>query len=176
MFGRLGVGVVVGVMALVGSSLAWAPRAQAHAQKAVACMGQESTTYRPGLTLTPASIAVSADGSYACTDAPGHEVGAVGHIEGVSPDGTCLALNSPRGQEVVEFGDGGTSVIRYTSGLAARLLGVNTVRLEGLVVKGRYRGARAVRSMQLAPGGLPTDCLGDGIRHAVGGVELELTP
>ncbi|MFI9202425.1 hypothetical protein [Streptomyces sp. NPDC053048] len=176
MFGRRGLGVVLSSLALLGTSVLTAPAAQAH-DGPIGCTGQASTTYSPGLTLTPRPIGVSEDIVYRCADAPGHLTAARSHIVGESPDGTCVAFHNISAREVVTFGDGTTSEIEYPTGRATRVLGVNTVRLEGIVVSGRGEGGHAERVMQVTPSGTPADCLtSGGITASTGQVRLTILP
>lgn len=178
MFGKRGIGVAFGSLALLGTCLGWAPAAgAAHDRAPVTCQGVENTSYRPGLTLTPQRVGIRALASYTCSDRPGHTVAATGDIAGVSPDGTCLALDTPRAHEVVRYGDGSVSEIEYPTGHAGRVLGFNTVRLTGVVVEGRDKGAAAERLIELAPTGLPVGCLTpEGARQAGGVVQLRIVP
>ncbi|MFF4160444.1 hypothetical protein [Streptomyces sp. NPDC001678] len=183
MTGKRGIGVALGSLALIATCLGWAPPAGAdpHGGHAhgwpVTCQGLENTSYRPGLTLTPQRVGIRAVASYVCSDRPGHTVAATGDVVGVSPESTCLALDTPRGHEVVRYGDGSVSEIDYVTGQAGRVLGVNTVRLSGVVVKGRDKGAAAERNIELAPTGLPVGCLTpEGVRQAGGVVQLRIVP
>ncbi|MCC3780032.1 hypothetical protein [Streptomyces sp. UNOB3_S3] len=183
MTGKRGIGVASSSLALIATCLGWAPPAgadghgrHAHGQP-VACQGQENTSYRPGLTLTPRRVGIRAHASYTCSDRPGRTVAAAGDIAAVSPDSTCLALDTPRGHEVVRYGDGSVSEIDYSTGHAGRVLGFNAVRLSGVVVKGRDKGAMAERIIELAPTGLPVGCLTpEGVRQAGGVVQLRIVP
>ncbi len=76
-----------------------------------------------------------------------------------APRAGCLTVGTPRARETVRFRDGRTSVILYGTGQSARALGVQTIRLDGVVVDGLGKGARAERVVQTTPGGLPTACL-----------------
>ncbi|MDT0447940.1 hypothetical protein [Streptomyces hesseae] len=185
MFGKRGIGVAFGSLALLGTCLGWAaPAAGAHAHPhahphaPVTCQGQENTTYSPGLTLTPQQVRIRGAASYTCSDRPGHTVAATSVSNGMSPSGTCLGLHTPSGHEVVRYGDGSVSEIDYPAGHADRALGFSTVRLKGTVVAGRDKGADVERYIDLAPGGgLPVGCLTpEGVQQAGGVVQLRIVP
>ncbi|MFI9722781.1 hypothetical protein ACIHFE_24505 [Streptomyces sp. NPDC052396] len=168
-------GVVLCSLALIGGSPGWGPAAAAHQRESVFCHGLERTTYTPGLTLTPTAVGIHADTGYECTVAPGRTLPATARIEGFSPASSCLSVNSPTGREEVRYADHRTSKIVYDAGQAARVLGANAVRLYGTVVEGRGKGAMVTRTIELAPGQLPTDCLSsEGLRKALGQVQLDI--
>ncbi|MEU3352969.1 hypothetical protein [Streptomyces sp. NPDC037389] len=181
MFGKRGIGVAFGSLALLGTCLGWAaPAVGAHApaHAPVTCQGLENTTYSPGLTLTPQQVRIRGAASYACSDRPGHTVAATGVANGQSPSGTCLGLHTPSGHETLRYGDGSVSEIDYPTGHAGRALGLSTVRLKGTVVAGRDKGADVERFIELTPGGgLPVGCLTpEGVRQAAGAVQLRIVP
>lgn len=180
MFGKRGIGVASVSLALIASCLGWAaPAAGARGGHGpVTCQGQESTTYTPGLTLTPQPVGVRGATAYTCSDRPGHTVAATGEINGRSPESTCLGLNAPAGHEVLRYGDGSVSEISYPVGNAERAFGVNTVMLKGVVVAGRDKGAEAERFVELAPAqGLPVGCLTpEGLRRSTGVTQLRIVP
>ncbi|MEU4208612.1 hypothetical protein AB0F13_01185 [Streptomyces sp. NPDC026206] len=148
-------------MALVGSSLGWAPATQAHSssRSSLACSGQENTRYVPGLTVVPRSAVTRGNVTYTCTDRPGHTLAATSTIAGVSPHAACVGLKHSRVRETLHYADGGTSVIYYPTSFGTRILGINTSHLEGTVIAGRYKGRGAVRNIQSLGGELPTACL-----------------
>ncbi|GHG52644.1 hypothetical protein [Streptomyces griseocarneus] len=176
MFGKRGIGVALSSLALLGASVVTAQGARAH-EGPIGCTGQENTSYTPGLSLTQRPTAVVANGAYTCTGAPGRTVAATTRIEATSPSTGCVHLGVLRAEETVRYGDGRTSVISYTTGRSTRALGLNTVRLEGVVVKGLGRGGRAERVIQTAPAGLPTECLTPGgLREVTAFVQLRILP
>ncbi|MFF7725604.1 hypothetical protein [Streptomyces sp. NPDC008001] len=174
MVGKRGVGIALSSLALVAAGIGGAPEARAHA--AEDCTGRESITYGPGLGLSSRPAAVSVDGTYHCTDAPGHTVTATYHTEGTT-GGNCLLLAGNRSEETLHYADGSTTVIAYRSGPSVRLAGVNTAVLSGVVVAGRGKGSVAEKTIQTLPGSLPTDCvLADGIRHTIAFTHLSVHP
>ncbi|MGK5629421.1 hypothetical protein [Streptomyces sp. URMC 123] len=201
MYGGRGVAVGLCSLALVGSSLMWAPATQA--QALITCVGEERTSYTPGLSLTARQTAIRAQATYTCTGDPkpadpkpaGSQAAdskaagskaagsrptgprSTGHVEAVSPSASCLAVNSPKAKELVRYGDGATSRIDYDSAVAARVGGVNVVTFTGRVVEGRGKGGTAIRSVQVLPSAAPTECLSStGVREARGPVELQILP
>ncbi|MEU4211877.1 hypothetical protein AB0F13_18040 [Streptomyces sp. NPDC026206] len=175
MFGRRGIGIALSSLTLLGASLVAAPAARAHTP--IACAGQENTRYTPGLQLAPRPTDIVAEGTYTCSDAPGHTVAATTRITATTPQGSCLTLGSVRARETVRYGDGRTSVISYTTGHSVRVLGVNNVRLDGVVVEGLGKGARAQRAIQTAPADLPTTCLAErGLQQVVSFTQLHILP
>jgi hypothetical protein len=173
MFGGRAVAVAAASLALLGSTLAWAPATQANGP--LLCAGREHTSYSPGLTLLSRPTWVQAEADYACTGAHGERFAAKGSIKTMSPGSSCVQLDAPRGREVVEYGDGRTSEIAYTRSTVVRALGIHLVTLTGHVVEGRGEGREAVRTIQLLPGELPTACLSaEGLQHVAGRVELRI--
>ncbi|MEU7133572.1 hypothetical protein [Streptomyces sp. NPDC046261] len=175
MFRKRGLGVALCSLALIGAAMGWAPATQAHTP--ISCTGDANTSYSPGLRLTPQRISVQEGVAYTCTTAPGRVTAATSHIVGESPGGTCLAFHAIRARETVRYGDGSTSVIFYNTGRATRVLGVNTVRLAGIVVSGRGQGGHAERVMQVTPAGTPAACVTrEGIQSSNGQVQMRILP
>ncbi len=175
MFVKRAVGIALGSIALTVGSLSGAPAALAHTP--IACTGQESTSYSPGLTLGRRATSVVATGTYTCADRPGHTVPAATRIEGAAGNASCLAIGPVRGRETVRYGDGRKSVIEYLTGHSDRVLGFNTVRLDGVVVEGLGKGARAERIVQTEPADLPTACLtAEGLRSVTAHTQLRILP
>ncbi|GHG47885.1 hypothetical protein [Streptomyces griseocarneus] len=172
MIGKRGAGIALSSLTLLAAGIGWAPTAQAHT--ALDCTGRESITYGPGLRLSSEASTVTVDGTYRCADASGRTVTATYHTEG-STAGTCLLLAWNRSEETLRYADGGKTVIAYHSGPSVRALGLNTARLEGVVVAGRGKGSVAEKVIQTVPGSLPTDCvLADGIRHTTAFTHLTI--
>ncbi|MEU5425422.1 hypothetical protein AB0H73_07410 [Streptomyces olivoreticuli] len=171
MFGGRGVVVAVCSAALAASSFAGAPATRAAGL--IVCAGQESTTYDPGLTLVPRPTVLHATSAYTCSGRPGESVAAAGRTEGVSPEASCLAVDSPRARERVRFADGRESVISY-EGSALRAGGAHEVHLTGHVVEGFAEGAEVTRDVSLLPASLPTDCATVGVPAATGQGQLRI--
>lgn len=175
--GRRFAGVVMCATALIGTSLGWVPPAQAHDGEAIACAGEESTAFSPGLTLTPRPTDVQARAAYRCGDLRGGAMPATGYLFSHSSQSTCLTLNSGQAQETVRYGDGRQSEISYTSASAVRVAGVSIVTLRGTVIEGRAKGGEASRTIAVLPSSLPTACLTpEGLQRAAGRVQLEIQP
>ncbi|MCC3768528.1 hypothetical protein [Streptomyces sp. UNOC14_S4] len=167
-------------MALAVTSLVGAPAAQAGGPVVtggpVVCAGQENTTYSPGLSLVPQPTRLSARTAYLCSVRPGETVEAKGTTEGASPEASCLALNSPRAHERVEFPGGRHLEIAY-EGSAVRVLGVNIVHLTGHVLEGFGEipgGTPVTRDVGLLPGQPPTECATGGVTAATGQGQLRI--
>ncbi|RLU81613.1 hypothetical protein CTZ27_32535 [Streptomyces griseocarneus] len=180
MFGGRGVPVALCAAALAVTSLVGAPAAQAGgpavAGGQIVCAGKEDTTYTPGLSLTPRPTDLSARSAYLCTVRPGRTVEAAGTTEGTSPDASCLALNSPRARERVDFPGGRRLAIEY-EGSAVRVLGANVVHLTGHVVEGFAgvpAGTAVTRDVGLLPAALPTECATGEVRSATGQGQLRI--
>ncbi|MFD7339376.1 hypothetical protein ACFV98_25670 [Streptomyces violascens] len=178
MASRRGTAVVLGSLALVVSSLVWAPAGQAgtggHA--AVLCTGHSHGRYDPPLTLLPQETRHHADVNYTCTTAPGHTAPATGSFDAVAPAASCLSLASARGTETVRYADGSRSVIDIDGATTARVAGVLVVLQSGRVAEGRAEGHAVRRTVTALPGQLPTDCLTSGIRDTHSTVQLEILP
>lgn len=177
MFGRHGTAVVMSSLALVASSVVWAPAGQAlepvHREN-VLCTGSSTSTYEPPLTLLPGPTRIETHAAYTCGVAPGRTVPATGYLEGESPGASCLTVNSARLEEVVRYGDGKQSSIAYDSSTTVRVAGVLVVRLSGRVVEGRGEGLTAHRTVAALPGELPTECLLSGLGGSSGRAQLEI--
>lgn len=171
MFGGRGVVVALCSAALAASSFVGAPATQAVGP--IVCAGQESTTYDPGLTLLPRLTVLHATSAYTCSGQPGETVAAAGRTEGVAPEASCLAVDSPRVRERVRFADGRESLITY-EGSALRAGGGHEVHLTGHVVKGFAEGAEVTRDVSLLPASLPTDCAAGGVTSATGQGQLRI--
>ncbi|GHC40647.1 hypothetical protein [Streptomyces cinnamoneus] len=175
MIGKRGVRIALCSLALVAVTTTWAPAGQAHAPAPLDCTGRENITYG-GLGLSSAPTSVTVDGVYHCADPAGHRITAQYHTEGTTT-ATCLLLASNRSREKLRYADGSTSVIAYRSGPSARLLGVNTAVLDGVVISGRGKGSTARKVIQTLPASLPTDCvLAGGIRHTTAFTHLSIHP
>ncbi|MFF7729274.1 hypothetical protein [Streptomyces sp. NPDC008001] len=172
--------MALSVLALVVSSAAWSPAAQAHTgghRSAVLCQGPSDSTYDPPLTLEARGTRVHTDAQYSCSVAPGRIVSATGSLDGVSPEASCDGQSSPRITEVVKYADGAESLLVYDHGTTTRTLGFLDVMLSGRVVKGRGEGQSARRDVLLAaPKQLPTDCFSSGVRGNSGQAQLEIQP
>ncbi|MFI0163949.1 hypothetical protein [Streptomyces sp. NPDC017095] len=171
--------MAVGSLALVGSTVVWAPAGQAHEPvrtEGVVCTGPSTSTYDPPLGLLPQQTHVRTQASYTCGIAPGRTVPATGLMEGTSPGASCVTVNSPRLEEVVRYADGKRSSIVYDSSTSIRVAGVLVVRLSGRVVEGRGAGLSAHRIVAALPSELPTACLLSGLRGSGGEAQLEILP
>ncbi|MFD7235253.1 hypothetical protein ACFWAT_08075 [Streptomyces syringium] len=179
MIGKRGIGIALSSLTLLASGIGWAPTTQAHtagAHTVQDCTGRENITYGPGLGLSSEPATVTVDGVYHCVDASGRGVTAEYHTEGTTA-GTCLLLAWNRSEEILRYADGGKSVIAYRSGPSVRVLGLNTAKLEGVVVAGRGKGSVAEKIIQTVPGSLPTDCvLADGIKRTTAFTHLSIQP
>ncbi|MFJ9614961.1 hypothetical protein [Streptomyces noursei] len=179
MFGRRGAAVALSSLALVVSSVVWAPAGQAHEsehKEGVLCTGSSTSTYDPALTLVPRQTRVRARGNYECTVEPGRTEPATGYMEGKSPAASCITLDSPHLREFVHYADGKRSLIVYDRDTTLRVAGVLVVELSGRVVEGRGEGLAAQRIVTALPRQLPTECLTSGLRGSEGGARLEIGP
>ncbi|MEV6670254.1 hypothetical protein [Streptomyces sp. NPDC051162] len=167
-------GAVVALCAVVltGSSLVCAPATQA--EGLIVCAGEEDTTYSPGLSFTERLTELHARSAYSCSGPPGRTVPVAGETRGTSPSASCLAVNSPFGQERLRWSDGRTAVITYDQGTAARIAGSNVVQLTGRIVRGPGTGATVTRDVGLLPAD-PLGCLeANGMTHATGQGQLRI--
>ncbi|MFD0382847.1 hypothetical protein ACFQ2B_12040 [Streptomyces stramineus] len=139
-------------------------------------MGASKSDYDPPLTLAPQQSRIRTTAHYACGVEPGGTVPAVGHMEGVAPEASCLGVNSSRLTETVRYGDGKHSVIVYTRNTTVRVAGAITIRLSGEVTEGRGKGQAARRTVSGLPEQLPTECLSSGLTGSTGWAQLEIHP
>ncbi|GGO59511.1 MULTISPECIES: hypothetical protein [Streptomyces] len=174
MIGKRGIGIALFSLALTTASVGWAPTAQAHT--AQNCTGQEDITYGSGLGLSSETTTVTVDGVYRCTDASGRSITAKYRTKGTT-QATCLLFASNKARETLHYADGSKAVIAYESGTSLRILGLNTAKLQGVVVSGRGKGSVAEKVIQTVPASLPTDCvLAGGIRRTIAFTHLSIRP
>ncbi|GAA1894505.1 hypothetical protein [Streptantibioticus ferralitis] len=175
---RRGTTVTLGSLALVASSLVWAPTGQAGTGRyeAVTCTGNAHSSYDPPLTLTPRETRNHADVRYTCTTAPGRTVPATGSFDAVAASASCVSLSSASGTETVRYADGGRSVIVIDGATTARVAGVLVVLQSGRVNEGHGEGHFVRRTVTSLPQQLPTDCLTSGLQGTHSAVQLEILP
>ncbi|WP_438488224.1 hypothetical protein [Streptomyces sp. S186] len=175
---RRGMTVTLGSLALVFSSLVWAPAGQARTggHEAVSCTGNAHGSYDPPLTLLPRRTHIHADVHYTCTTAPGRTAPATGSFDALAPSASCLSLSGASGREVVRYADGSRSVIVIDGAVTARVTGVLVVLQSGRVVAGRDEGHLVRRTVTALPDQLPTDCLTSGLQGPQSTVRLEILP
>ncbi|MCC2276909.1 hypothetical protein LKL35_16030 [Streptomyces sp. ET3-23] len=179
MFGTRGTAVTLGSLALVLSSLVWAPDSQARPreQGAVTCTGNSVSRYDPPLTLTPQPTRVHAEVRYdSCTAHAGHTFAATSTFESLRTAASCVSDSDALGVETVRYADGGRSVIAIESATTVRDMGVLFTLQSGRVTEGRGAGHQVRRTVAAPPRQLPTDCLTSGIGGSNSGVQLEILP
>ncbi|GAA0336197.1 hypothetical protein GCM10010319_10280 [Streptomyces blastmyceticus] len=169
--------VALGSLALVVSSLVWAPAGQAGTGgfEAVTCVGNAHGRYDPPLTLRPQETRIHADVRYICTTAPGHTVPATGSFDAVAPTASCLSLSDAGGTETIRYEDGGRSVI-VIDGATARVVGLADAQQSGRVAEGRGEGHFVRRTVTSSSRQSPTDCLASGLQGTQSAVQLEILP
>ncbi|MGK5629309.1 hypothetical protein [Streptomyces sp. URMC 123] len=176
---KRGVTVMLGSLALLVSSLVWAPAGQAGTagRGAVDCTGTSHSRYEPPLTLLPRKTRNHADVRYTCTVGPGgRTIPATSSFDAFAPSASCVSLSGASGREVVRYADGGTSVIVIDGGTTARVAGVLVVLQSGRVTEGRGAGHLVRRTVTALPQQLPTDCLATGLRGTRSAVRLQILP
>lgn len=175
---RRGTTVMLGSLALVVSSLVWAPAGQAGTRgyEAIMCAGKAHSSYDPPLTLLPRQTRNHADVRYTCTTAPGRTAPATGSFDAVAPAASCVSLSGASGTETVRYADGSRSVIVIDGATTARVAGVLVVLQSGRVTEGRGAGHFVRRTVASLPQQLPTDCLTSGLRGTQSAVQLEILP
>ncbi|KJY43682.1 hypothetical protein VR41_01930 [Streptomyces sp. NRRL B-1568] len=171
--------MTLGCLALVFSSLVWAPAGQAGTggHGAVTCTGDAHGRYDPPLALQSRETRIHADVRYTCTTAPGRTTAATSSFHAVAPAASCLSPTDATGTETVHYADGGRSVIVIDSATTTRDAGVVLFVLQrGRVTEGRGEGHFVRRTVAAPPSQLPTDCLTSGLRSTQSGVQLEILP
>ncbi|WP_414167561.1 hypothetical protein ACMATS_08795 [Streptoverticillium reticulum] len=179
MFGMRGAAVALGSLALVVSSLVWAPDSQAWpggGQGAVTCTGNSEGRYAPPLVLLPQPTRIHADVRYLCTVRTGHTVPATSSFDSSLTMASCASDSDALGVEKVRYDGGGRSVIVIDSATTARVAGVLFVLQSGRVTEGRGAGHQVRRTVAAPPRQLITDCLTSGLRGSSSGVQLEILP
>ncbi len=172
-----GATVMLGSLALVVSSLVWAPAGQAGTggYEAVTCVGDAHGRYDPPLTLRPQETRIHADVRYTCTTAPGRTVPATGSFDAVAPTASCLSLSDASGTETIRYEGGGRSVI-VIDGPTVRVVGLLDAQQSGRVTEGRGEGHFVRRTVTSPPRQSPTDCLASGLQGTESAVQLEILP
>ncbi|MGW1077581.1 hypothetical protein [Streptomyces sp. NPDC002537] len=179
MLSRRGTTVALGSLALVVSSLVWAPAGQAGTagDGAVTCTGTAHGSYDPPLVVLSRETRIHADVRYtSCTIAPGRTTPATSSFDAVAPATSCLSLSDASGTETVRYADGGRSVIVIDAVTTARVAGALDVLQSGRVVEGRGEGHSVRRTVISPPRQLPTDCLTSGLQGTQSAVQLEILP
>ncbi|MEU7165281.1 hypothetical protein AB0A70_11635 [Streptomyces morookaense] len=178
MFGMHGAAVTLGSLALVGSSLVWAPDSQAWPgdQGAVTCTGNSESRYDPPLALASQPTRIHADVRYTCTVGPGRTIAASSSFDSSRVAASCVSDSDASGAETVQYADGGRSVIAIDGVTTVRATGVLFTLQTGHVTEGRGAGHRVRRTVAAPPRQLATDCLTSGIRGSSSGVQLEILP
>ncbi|GHF56645.1 hypothetical protein GCM10010218_42480 [Streptomyces mashuensis] len=169
--------MTLGSLALVVSSVLWAPAGQAHpgGDGSLTCSGTAHGSYDPPLTLRSQDSRIHADVRYSCTDGPGRNAPATSSFDAVAPSASCVSLSDATGTEVVRYADGGRSVI-VIDGTTARAATGLTVVQSGRVTEGRGAGHFVRRTVTSYFRQLPPECLGSGLRSTQSSVELEILP
>ncbi|MFE1770698.1 hypothetical protein [Streptomyces sp. NPDC059008] len=175
---RRGTTVVLGSLALVVSSMVWAPAGQAGTvgDGTVTCAGNAHSRYDPPLTLVPRATHNHADVRYTCTNGLGRTVAATGSFDAFAPSASCVSLSGARGTETVRYADGSRSLIVIDGATTARVAGVLVVLQSGRVVEGRGEDHFVRRTVTSLPHQLPTDCLTSGLQGTQSAVQLEILP
>ncbi len=178
MFGMRGTAVTLGSLALVVSSLVWAPAgwAEAGGYEAVTCTGNAQSRYDPPLTLLPRWTRNHADVRYTCTVGPGRTVAATGSFDSTPALASCASVSNGSGEETIRYADGRRSVIAIDSATTARVAGVLTAFQSGRVTDGRGTGHHVRRTVVGLARQLPTDCLTSGLQGRKSSVQLEILP
>jgi hypothetical protein len=173
-----GTAVTLGSLALVFSSLVWAPAGQARTggDGAVTCAGNSKSRYDPPLTLLPRPTRNHADVRYTCTVGPGRTVAATSSFDSSPGLAYCASVAEGGGVETVRYADGGRSVIAIDTATTARVAGVLVVLQSGRVTEGRGAGHHVRRTVAALPQQLPTDCLTSGLQGSESAVQLEILP
>ncbi len=168
---------VLAAVSTVSFSLLGAATVPATAQSSevlVSCAGLETSQFSPGLTLLPRQTTIHADADYTCTGVPVEWRGATSHTDGTAV-ASCATLSLPQVRENVRFTDNDRAVIFYQTAAAGRVGGVNVVILTGQVESGPYTGHTAIKTVELVPAELPTECATqDGLDTSTGSAQLQL--
>ncbi|MEX2981252.1 hypothetical protein [Streptomyces sp. C36] len=178
MSGMRGMAVTLGSLALVCSSLVWAPAGQAWTggHGAVTCTGNSTSRYDPPLTLRPRPTRIHADVRYTCAVGAYRTVAATSSFDSAPTPASCASVSQGGvGVEIVRYADGGRSLITIESE-TTRVAGVLVVLQSGRVTAGRGAGHPVRRTVAAPPRQLPTDCLASGLQGGERAVQLEILP
>lgn len=141
------------------------------------CPGYETTSYKPGLTLTPRQVALSASGAIGpCVGAPlDHTSGAI--LFTGNGELSCVA-GSASGSGRINWTNDQTSssTFDYTASAGLRPGGVSVLVLTGAIKSGDFNGSPIIIEIVLAPAPAQTlQCLTpDGLDTSSGLVNLQI--
>ncbi|MFI6510958.1 hypothetical protein ACIBCT_25410 [Streptosporangium sp. NPDC050855] len=166
--------LIVPLVTLVVAALL-APAPASAAVLDVTCTGLQTTTYTPGVTLTPQTVQVNLDRNFGpCVSLSQPAV--LSGTSNVVGNATlsCLDLLSPGdGTRTITWNTGQTSTYTYTRQII-NLVG-QTVRTEtGSITSGLFAGKTVVQTTTLATVQI-TDCLGEGVTGNSGPMTLNIT-
>lgn len=144
----------------------------ASASTVISCLGTETTSYDPPLTLEPKPTNFHAEGNYfLCLGGP---TSAKGVDDGHAPSASCVSVSMPQATQVVKYNTGQTDVIHYDTAVTTRVGGFNIVTLTGTVISGPHQDSAAVKTVQLTPIPEPAGCVTNGLETVTGTTQLQI--
>lgn len=138
------------------------------------CLGTESDTYSPGVTLQPHPFTVTTSGRFSsCVDSAGAVVSGAYGPEQFSLDVGCSDLfDAFHGVRTIRWNTGDTSVLEG-NGQSTEVAGQVITTFTGTVTQGRFQGQSAVQTITLPQPGV-LQCLTTGYTGATGVTTLTL--
>jgi len=141
---------------------------------ALQCLGTESDTYSPGVTIRPRPFTITTAGQFSsCIDSAGMVTSGAYGPEQVSLDVGCSDLfDAFQGVRTIRWNTGDTSTLEG-DGQSTEVAGQVITTFTGTVSQGRFQGLSAVQTITLPqPGAL--QCLTTGYTGATGVTTLTI--
>lgn len=137
----------------------------------VLCYGQESITYNPGLTFTPANVQYNgADTFTSCISTPPAEITSASFSFGGTATFSCISFALPgyTATQIVNWSDGRTSTWTYSTEVTTSPDGIDIFVATGTIVAGEFQGALATLTVDDLPPNLLACATPGGATHGGG--------
>ncbi len=168
--------LALAAVTVLGTAVPAAGPAHAHAPSPaqVQCVGTESVTYRPGVTLAARNIEITTKGRFgSCVDSAG-KVTSGSYGERFTIFAGCNdLLDGFEEQRTIKWSTGDSSVIQAT-GSSTAVAGQVVTTITGTVTQGRFQGRTALQTVTLPQPGV-LQCLSTGFTGATGVTTLTIT-
>lgn len=163
--------LVAGLLSLAGVML------PAHAAQATSldaqCVGTETATYSPGVTVNPQFVVSEVHGTYVTclsSDPLITSAEVAIHAEGTL---SCVS-GTVSGQQVITWNTGATSHVAFTLAVSLRPAGQVVVAASGTITAGKFVGDNVMQTA-VVPALTVLNCLTTGITGAFGATTATIT-